>query len=293
MDPGFYNVPPWIPDWIKQQEDRIDYMTGARDLVAVAKAQQIPGADTLEKLMEMAGPIVQDLVRALETPLHQLGDWRKAYYFQYYTRQRMLTVAGPDGVDEDVLYTPESLIPLVKKYDEQQKSFVAAETPEQRMTRIAPDTPDQRNERLRSSLDEYRYMVTESGINEIHRMSTKLFYIQLMKTGFPISWWTFAKVAQIPNFGPPPAGTNTEMERWIAQKHMETELQVELQQQVQSAMAPPPGAEGGIAPGGTPGNAPPGGGGGGGNEPGRPPTFNKPPKLESKDGGTRSTISTS
>jgi len=292
VDPAIYNVPDYIPEWIKAQEERMDYMTGVRDLVAVAKAQQIPGADTLEKLMEMAGPIVQDLVRALEQPLQQLGDWRKAYYFQYYTRQRMLTVAGPDGVDEDVAYTPEQLIPLDKKLDDETKKWVAIESDADKMKRVAGDSAEARTVRLRRSLDEYRYQVTESGINEIHRMSTKLFYIQLMKEGFPISWWTFAKIAQIPNFGPPPAGTNTEMERWIAQRHMQIELDVELQQQAAEAMGGGMGGGSGeVAPGGTPGNAPPAEGNGGG--PGRPNSYKKAPQLQQKDGGTRSTITTS
>jgi hypothetical protein len=291
VDVGVYDVPAWIPEHIKSQEDRMDYVTGVRDLVAVAKAQQIPGADTLEKLMEMAGPIVQDLVRALEQPLQQLGDWRRAYYYQFYTRQRMLTVTGPDGVDEDVQYTPEQLIPLqggVKAADTGKWTFT--ETPDQRDKRVALDTPEQRNTRLRRALSEFHYHVTESGINEIHRMSTKLFYIQLMKLGFPISWWTFAKIAQIPNFGPPPEGTNTEMERWVAQRHMQIDLDVTLQQEMQEAMGGAPGA---VQPGGTPGNAPPAGGGGGEPGPGRPNSFAKSPRLQSKDGGTRSTITTS
>ncbi len=124
-------------------------------------------------------------------------------------------------------------------------------------------------------------------------MTTKLFYIQLMKAGFPISWWTFAKIAQIPNFGPPPEGTNTEMERWIAQPHIQTELAIDQQQEIAgSGLVGPDGqpvSSGGGA--GGEGGGPPGGGGGG--EGGRPPSFNKAPKMESKDGGTRSTITTS
>ena len=151
-------------------------------------------------------------------------------------------------------------------------------------------TPDDRSiSTITRSLDEFHYHVTESGINEIHRMTTKLFYVQLMKLGFPISWWTFAKIARIPNFGPPPEGTNTEMERWIAQKHIETDLALEQQQEVASALGGTPGA-GPLPPGGPNGagaTSPSGAG------PGRPPSFNAPPKLEQKDGGARSTITTS
>lgn len=279
LPPQYYDVPPWIPEWISAQEDRMDYLAATRDLVAIAKAKQVPGADTLEKLMEMAGPIVQDLVRQIEHPLQQLGEWRKALYFQFYTSARMLTVTGPEGVDIDVQYTPEQLL-----------AIHPAETPESFATR------------KRRSLDEFHYAVTESGINEIHRMTNKLFYIQLMKVGFPISWWTFAKIAQIPNFGPPPEGTNTEMERWIAQKRIEVDIaiaqQVQAAETMQAAGLAGPGGMGGdpAAGGGDPaagGAPPPGGGAPGGGGGGRPPSFSKSPRLESKDGGTRSTIATS
>jgi hypothetical protein len=180
----------------------------------------------------------------------------------------MITVTGPDGlVNEkvDIEYLPTHLLPM------QQRDEV----------NTVPI--------LKKSIDDFKYVVSESGINEIHRMTTKLFYIQLMKAGFPISWWTFAKIAQIPNFGPPPEGTNTEMERWIAQKRIETELQIEQAQEVAgSGLLGPDGQP--VSSGGGPGG---GGAGGGGGEPGRPASFNKAPHIEQKDGGTRSTIATS
>jgi hypothetical protein len=263
----YYNVPTWIPEWIRSQEDRMDYITSVRDLVAMAKAQQIPSADTIEKLFEMAGPIVQDLVRQVEEPLLQLGSWRIASYFQFYTRERMITITGEDGVDVDTLYKPDSLrIPAPKN---------AAVSP----------TGDRR--RAIKSLDEFKYEVTESGVNEIHRMSTKLFYLQLMKEGFPISPWTFARIAQIPNFGPEPKGTNTEMERWMAWRRMEIELEAELQ--AEQAIRMQEIAAAGIGQptdGGTPQS-------GNGGRPGRPQSYQKPPKLEQKDGGARTTVTTS
>jgi hypothetical protein len=265
----YYNVPEWMTSWIESQEERMDYISGVRDLVAVSKAQQIPGADTLEKLMEMAGPIVQDLVRQVATPLWELGEWRKAYYFQFYTRARMIKTQGPDGVDLDKQYLPESLVPLALN-----------------------EETEQMRSRVMGYLPSYRYRVTESGINEIHRMTTKLFYIQLMKEGFPISWWTFAKIAQIPNFGPAPEGTNTEMERWIAQEEIKVDMQVNLAMRQQELMGGMMGAEGNTGDPNQPdaeGATGPAGGGG----PGRPQSYKKAPKLQSKDGGTRSTITTS
>jgi len=274
LPPEYYNVPDWIQNWIQAQEDRMDYLSTVRDLVAIAKAKQVPGADTLEKLMEMAGPIVQDTVRQIEHPLQRLGDWRGALYFQFYTRTRMLTVTGPEGVDVDKKYEPEQLAKI-----------------------RANETPEQFAMRKRGYLADFRYAVTESGINEIHRMTNKLLYIQLQKLGFPISWWTLARICQIPNFGPPPKGTNTELERWIAQQRIQIDLAMDQQEQVASRMGgmAPPGMEGseqsvvdkaGAAASGAGGN-------GSGPEGGRPPSMKSAPRLESKDGGSRSTITTS
>jgi hypothetical protein len=270
--PEYYNVPPWITEWITAQEARMDYLSGVTDLVAIAKAKQVPGADTLEKLMEMAGPIVQDTIRRVENPLQQLGEWRKAMYFQFYARPRMLTITGPEGVDVDKQYIPEQLAPLVPG-----------------------ETADAMSRRKRGYLEDYAYHVTESGINEIHRMTTKLLYLQIQKTGFPLSPWTIAQVLQIPNFGPPPMGTNNEMERYIAWLHMQNEIQLDLaQQQAAGAM------ERGLVPNGAEGTGDGAPGEGGAKPPGepegRPPSFNAAPKLQNKSdgaGGQRSTITTS
>lgn len=278
LDPAFYNVPEWIPAWIREQEERIDYITGVRDLVAVAKAQQIPSADTIEKLFEMAGPIVQDMVGQVEEPLLQLGSWRLHYYFQFYTKERMITITGPDGLAKDTVFKPSMIL---------RDGIMSLKTDEERKAAT-----------LRF-IDDFKYEVTQSGVNEIHRMSTKLFYLQLMKEQFPISPWTFAKIAQIPNFGPEPEGTNTEMERWVAWRHMQIELEAEVQVEGMLAMqaaqmkyglsAPGEPGEGGTPQGAT------GGDGTGKNKPGagRPNSYKKPPKLEQKDGGTRTTVATS
>lgn len=282
VSPEYYNVPLWITDWISQQESRIDYLTGVTDLVAIAKAKQVPGADTLEKLLEMAGPIVQDLVRSLEQPLLDLGEWRKSYYFQFYTRQRVISTTGPDGVPtgapdpEDGTQEPTSSFTFM---------------PDQLIAPLPGESIAETRLRTQRLMREFRYDVTQSGVNEIHRMTTKLFYLQLMKLGFPISWWTFAKIAQIPNFGPPPEGTHNEMERWTAQENMKAEMQIEMAEKIQQATGGAPSAPGGTpAPGGSPAPPP---GGIKQDGPGRPQTFQKAPKIVSKDGGTRSTVTTS
>lgn len=124
-------------------------------------------------------------------------------------------------------------------------------------------------ERRKVFIHQFTYHISQSGINEINRMTTRLMYLQLAKGGFPISWWTLAKVFKIPNFGNLPKNPQTgeevhnELETWIAQKHLERELAQEM------------------------GAGQPGAG------PGRPHSNQRPPTVQSKDHGTRSTVKTS
>lgn len=311
--PQYYDVPQWITSHIESQEARMDYLTGVKDVAAIAKAKQIPGADTIEKLLEMAGPLVQDMVRALEAPLTELGQWRGALYFQFYNAARIVNTVGPDSFDpEEWNWIPETLkqqaLNRYKHLPPAQREQAARTgtfqfTPEMLLAQGTMQTQEQRTEQAFKLISQFRYEVTESGVNEIHRMTTKLFYLQLMKEGFPVSPWTFARIAKIPNFGPPPEGTNTEMERWIAWQHMKIELQGELQKESAVAQAEAQTAAMGVmAEGGMMGGAPGGPGGEPGNIPdipgmegtsrGRPQSYRNPPRMVRKDQGARTTITT-
>ena len=241
VPPTSYDVPTWVTDHVKWLDDRMEYLTGARDLTAISKAKQLPSSDGMEKLLEMAGPLVQDMVGQISLPYHQLGLMRISDMFQFYTYDRIITTTNADTQQpEDWLFTPDTLLAYAE----------------------GEGQPTRRN-RLKKLVSEFTYKVSKSGVTELNRMTTKLFYLQLIKMGFPIDWWTFAKIAQLPQFGPEPEGTHTILERWIAQKHMERELQEEL------------------------------GGGGPPGQPGRPASNHKGGAVKSKDGGARSTVTTS
>ncbi len=200
VDSRWYDVPTGIYEWIKSQEGRIDKMMGTPDLVAMAKAKQVPGEGTLEKLMEMAGPLVQDMVHALEVPLTQLGEWRKALYFQFYPIRKVIQVNGPDDTLVDEQYTADTLL---------------AYTP--------GEDVGTRQSKLKKLISEFKYRLTESGIHEMNRMINRLALLQLQKSGVPIDWWTIAKAWKL-DLGPEPEGTKTMMERWVAQQHLMREM---------------------------------------------------------------------
>ncbi len=246
VPPEYFNVPGFIPEHLQWLDEHMEYLSGARDLVAIMKARQLPSSDGLEKLLEMAGPLVQDMVKSLTLPYQQLGQMRLSDVFQFYTYDRLITSTNADtGDPEDWVFTPDTLLGYQPT-----------------------DTVEVRRARAKHLLSEFTYRVSQSGVTDLNRMTTKLFYLQLMKGGFPIDPWTFAKIAQIPNFAAEPEGTHTVLERWVAWKRMEMEFaQIATEGQVAAT--------------------------GGHNPPGRPSTNAKPPHIQSKDGGARSTVVTS
>lgn len=93
-----YEVSQYIPELVKSNEARMDYIAATPDMVAIAKAKQVPSSDSMEKILEMAGPMVQDLLRQMEKPFFQLGEMRKSLYMQFDSGNRLLQLFGEGGI---------------------------------------------------------------------------------------------------------------------------------------------------------------------------------------------------
>jgi len=244
----YYNIPAQTFELIKDYKAMIDSQMGVNDVTAIAKARQIPSGDSLDKIMQMAGPLMTDKSRNMERSLRQMGEMVKGLFFQFYTTPRKLQILGEDSItSEDWDYDPGNMIP----------SHLPGEDPE-RPSRF--DTV----QRAKWHMNNFVFQITPNSLHQITQITRKLMYIQLKKSGQPIDWWTMAEVFDLPNFGPPPKGANTIMQRYIAQLRLEAELK----QAIAGEMQPP-------------------------NPVGRPPSGQQPPKIVSKDSGTRSTITES
>jgi hypothetical protein len=271
FDPSQFDIPQVIPEFIQSLEDRLGYQIGVQDLTALAKAQQTPSADSIEKLMELAGPLVTDMSRNMERSLRDLGEMFKSMVFQFYTAARKVQVLGPDGLtEEDFDFEPDSMVP----------SHFPWQDP------TSPVAP--RHKRAQWHQNNFVFHVTPNSLHQITQMTRKLLFLQLQRSGVPIDPWTLAEVFDIPNFGKPPNGANTVVERWEAWQRIFAQIQASIQAQMQMMMLQqgPLGQAIGAAQSGMGGNSPedPNGGTGGNPGPGRKPTAQQPPKLEEKGG---------
>lgn len=258
LDPRMLSVEPWIPEFIRANESRIDHVMGVSDLAALAKARQVPSGDALEKLKELAGPLLGDMSESVEASLVPLGEMWKSRYFQYVTLTRRMQLLGPDGaVEEDWDYDPANMVPSHMPGESTQRPSAVPLW-----------------QRARAHMGNLRFHVTPRSAHQITQLAFQLKLLQLQKTGFPVDPQTVAEAFDVPNWGTlPPTFLDvqtgklreprTVLEKWIVwQQFMLT---------MKQAMG---GAEG------------QGKGGG------RPTADRKSPTLVQKDQGTRTTMKT-
>ena len=208
IPPQYYDVPNWMLEYVKGLEERVDKMMGLNDLVALAKARQVPSADSIEKLMELAGPIVTDMSRGMERSLRDLGEMIKVMFFQFYNTARRIQILGPDGVtEEDWDFEPGNLVPSHMPGEDKASAS--------KTTNI---------ERAKWHANNFVFHVTPNSLHQITQLSRKLLYFQLYKSGFPIDPWTVAEALDLPNFGIRPEGPQTIMGRWIVWLNTQAQL---------------------------------------------------------------------
>ena len=191
-----------LPSIIKEQ-------MGVADVSAMARARQLPSGDSTEKLLEAMGPLVKDQSRNMEEGIRLLGEMWKSDWFQFATAKRRMQLLGPEGVvDEDFDFDPGTLIPRTTKNNQ---VMDMSEAPNgswtyypdhlgisERMASLS--TPA--FERARWHKNNFTFSVTPYSLHEFNSTTRKLFMLQLMKVGFPLSWWTQAELFDVKGFGP-------------------------------------------------------------------------------------------
>lgn len=277
MDPAYYNMQSDILTLIEWGKNEASRLIGNQDLTALTEAAQIPSGDTIEKLEQLAGPLSTDMSRNMEASVRQLGEQFKGYAFEFYTAKRRFQVLGPDGLTaQDFDYDPGELTP---------GNLPGAS----------------RSERARRHMANFYFHIVPNSMYRTTQASRSLLMLQLARMGQPISPYTLMELFDVPNPGRPaklPDGREplTEIDRWKAWKLEEAQVMIEVQMQLaqaQMAMQQQMDPLGQLSSAIQQAVQSPTAGGGNPQGQGRPPTAQKMPHVESKDGGTRSTISES
>lgn len=217
----YYRIDPEHFKILDMNDAAMKYLSGVVDMEAVTKAQQIPASDTVEKIFEMAGPIVTDISRNLEAALGQLGEMVKCMFFEFYTAPRRIQILGPDGFTKQDMepFDPATLIPSHSPGED-----------------VHYPSAYSKIERAKKYMNSFFFRITPNSLHQITQMTRKLLYIQLQKNGMPIDPWTMAEINDLPNFGRAPAGAMTMFDKWVAFERIKGELQAEIQAKTMQIM---------------------------------------------------------
>ncbi len=293
------DIPPWVSQHVQMLRDYLDHMLAIRDMSNLAKAAQIPSAESIDRILEMAGPVVTDISRNLERTLRDLAEMIKCNFYQFYSLQRRVKVLGQNGfIEEDFVPISKQrgiLKQLQGKIDGQFMNF----TPDML---IPPSLTDDGQglerllpvdlERVRRAKDTCIFHITPGSLHQITQMTEKLMIVQLWRDGrFPIDPQTVAEKVGLDNFGSLEGDPVTVLERWEAwqKKMLAVQMEAQAAMMQSQAAAQMQGQMQGVTDAISAGVN----GQGGQAREGRPPSGNAPPHVETKDQGTRSTIAES
>ena len=316
---------PGVGGHVQMLREMLDHMLAIRDMQNLAKAAQIPSSETIDKIMEMAGPVVTDISRGLERCLRDVGEMVKTLFIQFKSVQQRVKILGTNG------FLPEDFIPLNRQegiisemtasgslqlgekvsflnFNPDQLVPTKLAQPRRSLMRLLPTN-------LKNALnakDGCVFHITPGSLHQITQMQEKLMYVQLWRDQrFPIDPQTIAERTGVDNFGTLPGDPVTILERWqswnkvqlanqmaaqamMAQQQMEIQAQMAQSQAMSQAQGIAQGAMAGQQGGmdsGSPSTMSAVTGQKG--KEGRPPTAQTSPHIELKDGGSRSTISES
>jgi hypothetical protein len=209
LPPGYQNIQPYVFEFMKWLADTQGWIIGSQDVLALTKAKQIPSEGTMEKMLQMAGPLSQDMAREMEQAMRDAGDLRRWLNCQFRTKKDVLRMLGDDGLSiAKVDFDPISLVP----------SHLEGEDP----TKPSSYTLI---ERAKEVCSQTVYHVIPGSMARMTQSYQKQMLILLMKqTGFPVDPWTLADLWEIDNFGPKPDDGDTILKRWILWQEFMAEL---------------------------------------------------------------------
>ena len=314
LSPEYYQVDQRHFEYVAEVENKIGDILGLPDLKSLNQAKQVPSGDSIEKFFASVGAVVTDMSRSMDEPLKEVADMNLYNFMQFYTVNRRIKVLGEAGlVKEDFDFDPGSLIP----------SRLPNEPPIGKTIYDLKQNPNgvyefnsTRTQRARTHLLNFRTTITPTSLHQITHIQRKLMMMQAFKLSpFLVSPETLAKVMDIPNWGQLIGVTELEKNKSYAeiQKTLSLESQMDqgkvqlllqlMAMMLQAQMSPEGMASGALnniadslktalssnssVPTGDDLLSP------NTNHAGRPGNFDVAPRLEVKDGGTRSIIGSS
>ena len=204
---------------IEYYEQKLYELPGIRDLSAMMRLNQIPSAETIERILEAMAPSVRLRSRIIEAFMREFATMTAWNFAQFYTLPLRLSILGPEGItSSDWDFDPESFIPdYAHSSDYGNEGLITQDA----LTR----GPLPRYDRAKEFFRQVSYHIAPASLLNASEIETQMKYLQLSRAGL-IDHWTLLEVLNVPNVGNPPEGANTITERLIAEQTLGLNMNV-------------------------------------------------------------------
>lgn len=218
-------LPPEVEAFITYLVQEIEKLSGTMNLAQLAQLNQMPAADSIEKMMEALSPILRLKGRVLEGHLREIGEMFKVMVFQFYTMPRRIAYLGEEGIDmHDFDYDPGTLVPSMVPSDQGYQ-------PELNQSLSVSDRANHHHHN-------FAIQIQPNSLLALNQLSRKMTYLQLWRGGL-MDPWSLWEVLEIPNAGQPPPGATTITDRLMVASMMGLTGQVSPAGRKASGQEPP------------------------------------------------------
>ncbi len=193
--------------------EQMDDISGVKDLASLMKLNQLPAADTIEKITESMTPANRLRSRYMEAFIREFAVMTASNFFQFYTLPMRLAILGPNAViADDYDFDPGTLVP---DYVHDEDFGGAGEVTLEALSR----GPRPRVDRATHFLRYFTFHIAPASLLASSEIERKLLYLSLSRAGL-IDHWTLLEVMGVDNVGDPPSGAKTITERLVAEADM-------------------------------------------------------------------------
>lgn len=194
-------------------------LSGVKDLTQLMSLNQIPAAETIEKMLESMSLSIRLRSQVMEVFVAEFAMMVLSNFFQFYTVGQRVATLGPSGTTfEDADFDPGTLIPdFVHESDFDGVGNISNEA------KLRGPLP--RYERARTFLRNFTFHIAPGSLLAASGITEKLLYLQLFRMGI-MDVWTLLEKLEVDNVGEPPEGATTITDRIKAMAAMGIQPQV-------------------------------------------------------------------
>ena len=210
---GGADLQPYVFTMLEFIVDKMDLLSGSRDLSALTRLRQVPSQESIEAITAGMSPQLRMRGRLLEFTIRELAHLVKFGFLQHYTAKRRMAVLGPGGLTlEDFDFDPNSLVP------DAGGDMMDLDGNLQNFSEFKGLT---RTERAIKHASNFTFYVTPNSMLELQLITKKSEAIMLRRMG-EIDHQTFLELLEVPNIPQIDTRLSSEIDQKIAIIQQET-----------------------------------------------------------------------